>query len=453
MSASHPTTTSCPIDRTSFFAIPDEEKILRLVQERFSQELERLKRAYSIANPNATPPSTLSPSQILFGSQFNEVNRTLVGLIALRWIYNDQYDIFRGTQSDPVALTRESFNWIRRVFKAGLNSDDDLMALLTSIVVNDLGKDPQLATDYRDKTGEDISAQNHDLILLKAVEAGLVPSLDCLPENDKSDILRGMRLGAEFNFGQLAQAENIPVCLTALLELRGNSRAFELRFMEQLLDIAGASGHEDWTCAKKLLQPVFDSYRNVYDAAQAVISGGMSLQDAYNLILVRQGQMLREKGFRQLDVADPDDRALMRLLCMGGVADLSAAQLYGSVWVDLEAEIKTSLTANLNVDGSIDRPAVLPTYAPALLTKGVGVGGPGSTDEKKKRLRSLLRYLDRVLKPTTTHLDGSVVVIERNLLTVVQDIVGSEEFQANPAILEVKEVPEGVIAQTSRSVV
>ncbi|KAI1757638.1 hypothetical protein F4782DRAFT_136399 [Xylaria castorea] len=452
MSAPYPTTTSCPIDRTSFFANPDEGKILRLVQERFPQELERLKRAYSIPNPDATPPSTASPSQILYGSQFNEVNRTLVGLIALRWIYNDQYNIFRGTQSDPVALTRESFNWMRQVFKAGLNSDDDLTALITSIVVNDLGKDPQLATDYRTKTGEDISAQNHDLILLKAVEAGLVPSLDGLPADDRADILRGMKLGAEFNFGQLGQAENIPVCLTALLELRGHSRAFELRFMEQLLDIAGASGHEDWTCAKKFLQSTFDTYRNVYDAAQAVISGSMGLRDAYDLILVRRGHMLREKGFRHLDIANADDRALMRLLCMGGVASLSAAQLYDSVWVDLEAETKASLIADLNVDGSVDQPAVLPTYAPALLTKGVDVGGPGSTDEKQKRLRSLLRYLGRVLKSTGTQVDGSVVVIERNLLTVVQDIVGSEDFRVNPTILEVKEVPESVVAQTSRNV-
>ncbi|KAI1742392.1 hypothetical protein F4680DRAFT_30968 [Xylaria scruposa] len=449
---SYPTITSCPISGTSFFANTDES-VLRLIQEQFPQELQRLKRAYSIPNPNATPPSTASPSQILFGSQFNEVNRTLVGLIALRWIYNDQYDTFRGTQSDAVALTRESFNWMRQVFQVGLNSDDDLIALITSIIVNDLGKDPQLATDYCAKTGEDISAQNHDLILLKAVEAGLVPSFDRLSENNKADILRGMKLGAEFNFGQLAQAENVPVCLTALLELRGHSRAFELRFMELLLDIAGASGHEDWTCAKRFLQSTLDTYRNVYDAAQAVISSSLGLRDAYDLVLVRRSQMLREQGFRHLDIADADDRALTRLLCMGRVASLSAAQLYDSVWVGLESETKASLIADLNVDGFVDQPAVLPTYAPSLMSKGVDVNGPGSTDEKRKRLRSLLRYLCRVLKPADdTYINSSVVVIERSLLTIVQDIVGSEDFWANPEILEAKDVPESVVAQTSRNV-
>ncbi|KAI0554764.1 hypothetical protein F4679DRAFT_595303 [Xylaria curta] len=337
-------------------------------------ELERLKRAYSIPDPNATPPSAASPSQILFGNQFNEVNRTLVGLIALRWIYNDQYDNFRGTQSDPVALTRESFNWIRQVFQAGLTSDDDLIALITSII-------------------------NHDLILLKAAEAGLVPSFDRLPKNDKADVLRGMRLGAEFNFGQLVHAENIP-----------------------LLDIAGASGHEDWTCAKRFLQSTLRR------------TGTMGLRDAYDLVLGRRSWMLREKGFRHLDIADADDRALTRLLCMGGVANLSAAQLYESVWIDLEAETKTLLIADLNVDGS-DQPAVLPTYAPSLMRKGVDVNGPGSTNEKRKRLRSLLRYLCRVLKLTDTHINGSVV-----------------DFWANPTVFESKDVPNGAIAQTSRNV-
>ncbi|TGJ81883.1 hypothetical protein E0Z10_g6902 [Xylaria hypoxylon] len=452
MSGSHPASVYCQIDKTSFFTISDDEKVLHLVRDQFAQELERLKRAYSITNPNATLPSTASPSQILFGSQFDEVNRTLVGLIALRWIYNDQYDTFRGAQPDAVALTRESFNWMRHLFKAGLQSDDDFTALLTSIVINDLGKDPQLASDYRAKTGEDISAQNHDRIVLKAAEAGLVPSLNRLPREHKDDILRSMKLGAELNFGQLAQAENVPVCLTSLFELRGHPRVFELCFMEQLLDIAGASGHEDWTCANHLIQPLLESYRNVYDAAQATISGGMEPRDAYNLILVRRSQLLRDQGFRQLEIVNPNDRALTRLLCMGRATDLSTAQLYDSVWGDLEPEIKDSLVADLNVDGSVDRPAVQATYAPALLTKGVDASGPGSSDEKRRRLQSLLRYLARVLKPASTPLNSSAVVIERSVLMVAQYIAESDEFRANPAILDEMEVADSVVAQTARGV-
>ncbi|KAK5625219.1 hypothetical protein RRF57_000935 [Xylaria bambusicola] len=445
MSTSEPNTKYRKLDKTSFFALEDDKEVLHLVHDRFAHELERLKRAYSISNSNAKVPSTKSPSQILFGHEYDEVNRTLVGLLSLRWLYNNNYDTFRGAQPEAVALTRESFNWIRDIFKTGLKTDDDFIALLTSIVVNDLGKDPQLASDYCAKTGEDISAQNHDHILFKAVEAGLVPSFNRLSKGEKADILRSMKLGAELNFGQLAQAENVPVSLTALLELRERPRIFELGFMEQLLDIAGAGGHEDWTCAKVMIQPVLDAYRNVFEASQGVIAGDIGLRDAYDLILVRWGHKLKERGFRELKITNNHDRALMRLLCMGRVTSLETAQLYDSALEDLDVVTKTSLIASLNVDGSAGQPAVIATYVPALFTNGVGADGAGSSDEKRRRVQSLMRYLSRVLKLDDVPTNSSAAVIERNLLEVVQDIVDSNEFRTNPEVLDKQKVPGGVI--------
>ncbi|KAI0414237.1 hypothetical protein F5X98DRAFT_256956 [Xylaria grammica] len=433
----------------TFFTTPDDKTVLYLLQNQFAQELERLKRAYSISNPNATLPSTASPSQILFGGQFDEVNRTLVGLLALRWIYNNKYDAFRGARPGAVPLTRDSFNRLRGLFKTELKSDEDFIVLLTSMVVNDLGKDPQLASDYQAKTGEDISALNHDLILLKAAEAGLVPSLNRLSAKHRDNILRSIRLGAEFNFGQLAQAENVPVGLTALLQLRDHPRVFELRFMEQLLDVAGACGHEDWTYAKSFNQPTFDAFLNVYEATKAIVSGRMGLRDAYDIILERRGEMLRDQGFRHLEITNPSDRALMRLFCMGRATVLSTAQLYDSVWGDLEPETKDSLVANLNIDGSVGRPAIQVTYAPALLQKGVDANGPGSSDEKRKRLQSLLRYLARALEPASMPLNSSAVVMERNVLAVAQYVAESDEFRANPAVLDGMAVPDSVVAQTA----
>ncbi|KAI0517060.1 hypothetical protein F5B22DRAFT_145247 [Xylaria bambusicola] len=448
MSASGTDTLYSELDKTSFFVLEDDKDVLRLVHDRFGNELERLKRAYSIHDPDAKLPSTESPSHILFGRQFDEVNRTLVGLLSLRWLYNDKYDTFCGAQPEAVALTRESFNWMRDMFQAGLKNNDDFIALLTSIVVNDLGKDPQLASDYCAKTGEDISAQNHDHILFKAVEAGLVPSFNRLSRGERADVLRGMKLGAELNFGQLAQAENVPVSLAALLELRERPRIFELGFMEQLLDIAGAGGHEDWTCAKVMIQPVLDAYRNVFEVSQSVIAGEIGLRDAYDLILVRRGRELREKGFRQLRVADSHDRALMRMLCMGRVISLETAHLYDSALEDLEVVTKASLIASLNVDGSVGQPAVIATYAPAFFTHGVSADGAGSGDEKRRRVQSLMRYLARVLKLDGVPTSSSAVVVERNLLEVIQDIVDSDEFRANPEVLDKQDVPKGVIAQT-----
>jgi hypothetical protein len=127
-------------------------------------------------------------------------------------------------------LTRASFDWIRSFYRQVIVDSNDLYALITSIVVNDLGKDPQLASDYFKLTGEDISDLNHDAILLKACEVGLVKSLSHLPPCDKDDIIHGMQLGASFNFGQLAQAETVPACLLGLKRMKKAPTQFPSSF-------------------------------------------------------------------------------------------------------------------------------------------------------------------------------------------------------------------------------
>ena len=203
----------------ALFALSQSE-LVRMVYREFSQDIDRLQRAYSIRNGRWTPPRTPSPSYIVFHENYDEVNRTLVGLLSLRWIHLGDYENFVRSQSSEVRLTKESFLWIRQFYQQAIVDSDALYALITSIIINDLGKDPQLASDYQKATGIDISNSNHDAILLKACEACLVDSLEKLPDQYKSDIVRAIELGATFNFGQLAQAENAPVCLSGLLDER-----------------------------------------------------------------------------------------------------------------------------------------------------------------------------------------------------------------------------------------
>jgi hypothetical protein len=435
----------------SFLRSVSNDELLHLIHDDFADELERLKWAYSIRSAEVNPLPTLSPSQILYKEDHDEVNRTLVGVLALRWIYNDQYNTFTTNQPESVKISRASFSWLHNFFSSNLTnssaSTGDLYALITSMVVNDLGKDPQLATKYRNATGKDISALNHDMILLKAVEAGLVTCLDRLPDNDRANIVRGMELGSAFNFGQLAQAENVPACLASLRAMKGHDRAFQMRFMEQLLDIAGADGHMDWLGAKKLIEPIFEGYQNVYDVAMGIISGELSLREGYDLILIRRAELLRKKDFRTLDVKDPKNRAFMRILCMGGVACLETARLYEASWMSLNNSVRQSLVQSLNVDGSLAEPAVQPTYMPALLAAAVDVGEKkeGEQDAKQKALQSALRFLSRVMT-TTKKPSGPVTVIECSVLAVLKDVVQGTEFRSNPDILDSVEVPESAVA-------
>lgn len=413
---------------------------MRMVYREFPKEINSLRWAYSIRNTRWSPPDCPSPSWTLFGENYDEVNRTLVGVLALRWIHLGEYQSFVRSQPAKVRLTRESFNWLRRFYTDVVGKDADaLYALITSMVINDLGKDPQLAVDYKTVTGIDIADCNHDAILLRACEAGLVSSLDRLPSQYKNDLVRGIELGATFNFGQLSQAENVPVCLIGLFQMQDRPRSFQLRCMEQLLDIAGAAGHMDWTCAGKLIEPIFRSYRNAFDACQGVITGGLDLRSAYDIVLIRRAEMFHDRGFRLLQVRSSEtDRTLARLLCMGNVTTLEMAQLYETTWNCLDDSIRVALVDSLNMDGKKGQPAVQPTYMPAFLSR----------IKNGRSLEFALRFLYRLMTATDLQ-DPSAVVIERSVLGILKQYIENGEFDRDPTILENASVPRGVVAQTT----
>ncbi|KAJ5679271.1 hypothetical protein N7462_007515 [Penicillium macrosclerotiorum] len=420
----------------ALFAL-SEDQLLHLVYREFPDEIDRLRRAYSIRDSQWSPPSTPSPSYVLYQNNHDEVNRSLVGFLALRWIHEGEYETFIQSQPLDLQLTRKSFDWVRRYYFQIVQDSDTLYALITSIVINDLGKDPQLALDYQNLTGKDISTLNHDAILLKACEPGLVPSLDRLSIQDRDDMLLAIELGAYLNFGQLGQAENAPVALSNLQRMKGRFRSFQLRFMEQLLDIAGAAGHMDWTCAKKLNQPIFESYQNVYYACEGVMAGTLDARGGYDFVLKKRAEFIHAKGFRLLKIEeDPYQRALMRLLCMGNVITLETAEMYETALNSLEDKAKEALIHALNVDGSIGSPAIQPTYTPAIL---------GFIKEKRS-LISAFQYLSRVMSASPkSPVDPSAVLIERSVLGVLKQHVESSEFRDDPTILERIDVPNDVI--------
>ncbi|KAI2608971.1 uncharacterized protein GGS25DRAFT_298360 [Hypoxylon fragiforme] len=434
--------------RLDLFLKISEEELLKIIREEFADELERLKRAYYIPSGPSVISSTPTPSRLLFNSDYGEVNRTLVGLLTLKWICTKQYDTLVGTQAAAVKLSKESFDWIYHLFNTFISNYGNLYALITSILINDLGKDEKLVSEYWEKTDEDISDQNHDMILLKAVEAGMVPAFDRLTPQEKDDVRYGIRLGAEFNFGQLAQAENPPASLSIIGELGRNQRAFKLHFMEQLLDVAGAAGHMDWTCAKKLNQPIFEAFRDAYTSTISIVSSPTlwTLRQKYDMTLLKRSERLNAKGFRELDVVIPADRALLRLLCMGSVSSREMAELYDDVWGGLQPSVRSALIEGLNIDGAVGKPAVQPTYMPAIVLQVIDADGPSTQEMRKKAFHSALVYLSRVLGEAKVQ-DDRAIVIECNLLRVLKDVVQSDAFLAEPSILETTGVPKAVVAK------
>ncbi|KAK5247778.1 hypothetical protein LTR40_000982 [Exophiala xenobiotica] len=406
----------------SFWTIPDPD-LLNIIKSEFPFELQRLHNATFVRDTKTPSPESSSISEILYGKDYAEVNRR--------------------QSPAPRVLRRESFAWLRDIYLKGLQTSEDIYTLITSM-------DPNLATDYAQKEGLDISKVNHDMILYHAVQAGMVPALDRLTEENKTCLLLGIKLGSDFNFGQLAQAENSPASLASLADMNGHDRAFELRFMEQVLDLAGASGHEDWTCAKKMIEPILQSYRNVYDVAHAIISGKTGLREGYDIILTRKLELLDQVGYqRNFDIQIPSDRALMRLFCLGNTSNAQNAEMYCTAFTERIPEAtRQSLVHGLNLDGTVEEPADQTTYIPAMLTKAVGNTGSGKDEGKLMAVTAMLRYLARCLVVDRSRLErlpAGVTVIERDVKKIVP-VLESEEFRNNPDVLDKQEIPADQVA-------
>jgi len=468
--------TKCSLQETinlgDFYSVDDESIIVQIGQS-FPDELERLKNAEAVESTSQRSRvsngahARPSPSQILYGTDYDEVNRTLIGVLALRWIQNDQYGTFVGGQPEGRKLTQESFNWLRKLFSAGLRTKEDLFALVMSMIINDLGKDPELETDYylqMQSENKTLHGQNHDIVLLEAARAGMIPCLSRLDEQLREDVMLGLELGSELNAGQLAQAENVPVNLEGLLHMRNHEHAFELKFMEQILDMAGSGGHTDYTCAKTLNEPVFQGFKTVHEVSRDVIEGNSDLRRAYDRILVKRSDLLQNAGFRRLSVSKPGERALLRLLTMGRTADEKQADLFNQAFEALDDCDKQQLVTGLNIDGTDNETAVLPYYMPAMLSETLENMKEEPAEHQVRALSSLMRYLAKVLdhqnegRIDTVPEDGEVVntqiapgiVIERNML-MARATLSSDAFKINPDILNTLDIPPGQVLQRRRT--
>jgi hypothetical protein len=420
----------------------DDAKALQMIAAAFVPELERLKNASTASEPGTGDDQerNLSPSCRLFGKEYDEVNRTLVGMLALKWIWNKDYDAFTSSQNKFVKLKPETFEKLHKLFKDGLQEKADLFNLLTSTIINDLGKDPSLAEDVSKITGLPPDAINHDMVIYEAAKADIIPCIRKLDRNHKEELFLGLRLGSTLNGAQLAQAENVPGSLEGLLEMRGHRHAFDLKFLELILDVAGAAGHLDARCAKMMIEPVAQAYLTTYEVALDIIEGRSSLREGYDTVLTRRAEMLAEKGFRLLSVKDPQERALIRMMLMSRTADTEQAELFSNAFDALPLSVRRRLVNGLNVDGYQDGKAILPYYMPAMFSEALENVSREEPPKKVEAMSSLMRFLTKVLDGTRSTPGKEGKVVERNLM-FARDLIRGKVFRENPSVLDELTIP------------
>ena len=286
------------------FAAEFEPEFLRLQSAKTTVESSHLATIGRFGSDNETP------SRLLFGHDFAEVNRTLISMLALKWLLAGDYKRFTGCQCNASKLTLDSFSKLRNFFLERLHDTDVISSVLVVTVINDIGKDPNLADEIERNT--DTSDLNHDEVAFFAAKMGILPSLEKFPRNQREDILLGLDFGSKCNIAQLAQGENVPGSLKAVHKFQSHERGFNIKIMETLLDVAGAGAHVDARCCTQMTEPVFQSYMAAIDALNDFIHGKISSErECYDCVLTTRAILLRQKGFEHLSIEIEEERALL----------------------------------------------------------------------------------------------------------------------------------------------
>ncbi|KAE8135850.1 hypothetical protein BDV38DRAFT_251090 [Aspergillus pseudotamarii] len=414
------------IVKTNKFITKSDDEVLELFKNAFETELNHLKNASPTVESGATRNWNGTPSQKVFGKDFHEVNRTLTSMLAIKWILAGDYNTFTSGQ-DNGKLEEGSFMKLREFFCHGLPNPEDLYALIVAIAIDDIGKDKALAQSV------EIPEKNHGEVLLKAAEKGLVPALETITDQTKKhNIIQSLRIGSKLDISQIVQGETVPHSMLALNNCHKLQDAFNIKAMVTLLDVGGAAAHSDPRGCIVMTQPIFSHYMKAIELLDEYRKMENSdWPECYDNYLAYRADILKADGFASLSTKISEQRALLRLLCMGRVETKGKAELFQNAFSDLPSSTKTDLVQGLSVNGIQDGTAILPYYAPGILSevlRGIPEG-------------RIVQYLEAFMQFLAGVYDGSKPepgepgALEERDLAPMQGTVKGPEFKNDPQIL------------------
>ena len=373
----------------------------------------------------------LTPAQLIYKDYRNtdrEVDRTIVGTFAMQWVLGDKYTTFTGGQFPVIRLKDSNWKDLQARVNTWAKAPENLLGLTVALILGDVGKDRNLGADAR-KQGISIpEGADHDMIMYKAVEGGMFDDAMNLIKDPslRDDIKLGIQVGAGLNIPQLAQGECPPGSLAsiALLEGSDKDRAYNLKFLEVLFDVAGAGASDGTGSALRMIDPVYQGFRASYNELQKVREKKQDLLTAYDNILDARNELLasdRENPFRRLSVKKPEERALTRLMLAARVLNSAQATQFEKVFNNLDKDARTKLIDGLNVHGIKDGTAVLPYYMPAVLDKYFAKMKPTFTAaEQEEVLGAIFRLLSRAFGNTKSG-KGENKIVTVELIQFVPD--------------------------------
>ncbi|KAE8392153.1 hypothetical protein BDV23DRAFT_151655 [Aspergillus alliaceus] len=421
--------------RDDTFTDLSDKDAVDLFKNTFGPELEHLKKASPTVESSAIDSSLWSPSKEAFGKNFHEVNRTLVSMLAIKWVLGGDYEAFTCGQNEKSKLREDSFKTLRKYCRDRLPSPEDKYALLVAMMIDDIGKDKNLAKEVG------MPDKNHGEVLLRAVEMDRVPAMRTLPDQDKkADIIQSLRIGSKLDISQLVQGETAPHSLLALKDGHKLEKGFNIKAMVTFLDVGGAAAHSNPRGCTVITEPIFRHYMKAIEILDDYRKRtNPNWPECYNDYLDYRAGILKDREFVLLSVRDQEQRALLRLLCMGRVETKEDAERFQRAFENLADPFKKNLVNGLSVNGFGDGTAILPYYAPGILVEVLRNILDPTEDRIILHLSVFMRFLAGVYggsKPDPTKEDG----LEERDLAQVQDLVRSAKFKEDPESLALEKV-------------
>jgi hypothetical protein len=128
---------------------------------------------------------------------------------------------------------------------------------------------------------------------------------------------------------------------------------------------------------------------------------------------------------------------------MGRVTELKFAQLFENAFDNLPGTSKARLVDGLSVDSVEDGTAAIPYYLPAIFLNTLCRFEDETDDQRIAAIAAVLRFLSRVFADTEPKPEAFEGLIVECNLEFALDIVKSEDFRKNPAVLESLKIPSG----------
>lgn len=319
--------------------------------------------AWLTGDVSASPEANSSQAGSSFGQQLfpkipkeklTEFDRTAVGILVLKWVFENNYTRFVECQPPHKKLTLSNFKHLRNFALRVLPNAEAAHAMVCFMVINDLTKIHTIVDQLHKELA--LEEVDHDVLLYEALrlQPDLSPSYAALPICYQQLIIEG--LGAKFNIGQFMQGENVAASLLGVKNL--SAHALDFYLLHALCDIGGAGGQFAQNGSLVLQQTTFENFKMSIEALEK-LKTETALDQVYNHFLALKANSWATH------INTETQKAIVRLACMFRVETKTE---FDTLALHFATYKNSNLLQNeLNQTGLGSSYATLIYYAPALL--------------------------------------------------------------------------------------